>query len=34
VDLKQVLAETRAFRKAHPLGELSVKELIDGGRRS
>jgi antitoxin (DNA-binding transcriptional repressor) of toxin-antitoxin stability system len=33
VDLKQVLAETRAFRKAHPLGGVSVKELINEGRR-
>lgn len=33
VDLQQVLAETRAFRKAHPLGELSIKELINEGRR-
>jgi prevent-host-death family protein len=32
-DLRQVLAETRAFRKAHPLDGLSIKELIDEGRR-
>lgn len=33
LDLQQVLAETRAFRKAHPLGEHSIKELINEGRR-
>jgi prevent-host-death family protein len=32
-DLQQVLAETRAFRKAHPLRGLSIKELINQGRR-
>jgi prevent-host-death family protein len=32
-DLQQILAETRAFRKAHPLNGLSIKELIDEGRR-
>ena len=32
-DLQQVLAETRAFRKAHPLGGVSIKELINEGRR-
>jgi prevent-host-death family protein len=32
-DLQQVLAETRAFRKAHPLNGLSIKELINDGRR-
>jgi prevent-host-death family protein len=32
-DLRQVLAETRAFRKAHPLDGLSIKELINEGRR-
>lgn len=32
-DLAHVLAETRAFRKAHPLGELSIKQLINEGRR-
>lgn len=33
VDLQQVLAETRAFRKAHPLNGMSIKELINEGRR-
>jgi prevent-host-death family protein len=33
VDRQQLLAETRAFRKAHPLGGLSLKELINEGRR-
>jgi prevent-host-death family protein len=33
VDLQQVLADTRAFRKAHPLQGLSTKELINEGRR-
>jgi prevent-host-death family protein len=33
VDLQQVLAETRAFRRAHPRGEPSIKELINEGRR-
>jgi prevent-host-death family protein len=33
VDLQQVLAETRAFRKAHPLDGVSIKELINEGRR-
>jgi prevent-host-death family protein len=33
VDLQQVLAETRAFRKAHPLGGISTKDLINEGRR-
>jgi prevent-host-death family protein len=32
-DLQQILAETRAFRKAHPLNGLSIKELIDEGRK-
>jgi prevent-host-death family protein len=32
-DLEQVLADTRAFRKAHPLEGLSIKDLINEGRR-
>lgn len=32
-DLQQILAETRAFRRAHPLAGLSTKELIEEGRR-
>jgi prevent-host-death family protein len=31
-DLQEVLAQTRAFRKAHPLGGISIKELINEGR--
>lgn len=33
VDRQQLLAATRAFRQAHPLGGLSPKELINEGRR-
>jgi prevent-host-death family protein len=33
-DLQEVLAQTRAFRKAHPLGGISIKELINEGRDS
>jgi len=32
-DLQQILEETRAFRKAHPLDGISIKDLINEGRR-
>jgi prevent-host-death family protein len=32
-DLRQVADELRAFRKAHPLNGLSIKDLINEGRR-
>ena len=32
-DLRQVADELRAFRKAHPLKGLSIKDLIIEGRR-
>src|SRR5438132_12505469 len=32
-DLQQIAAETRAIRKAHPLNGISIKDLINEGRR-
>jgi prevent-host-death family protein len=32
-DLQQIAAELRAFRKAHPLNGISIKDLINEGRR-
>lgn len=32
-DVKQVIAELLEFRKGHTLGGLSIREMIDEGRR-
>jgi prevent-host-death family protein len=33
VDVDAVMATMRAFRKAHPLNGVTIRELIDEGRR-
>ena len=33
VDIKSVIAELREFRDQHSLGELSLKDMIEEGRR-
>jgi prevent-host-death family protein len=32
-ELERIAAELDAFREAHPLGDLTIKELIEEGRR-
>lgn len=32
-DLAEVVEEIRAFRARHPLGDLTIRDLIDDGRR-
>ncbi len=33
VDTKSVISELREFRKKHSLGDLSIREMIEEGRR-